>query len=77
MFVEEEAIYFPHQLDFRGRIYCIPSFNPQGNDVTKGLLEFSEGLPIEDTTAAFWLAVQGANVWGFDKAPLEDRVAWV
>lgn len=77
MFVDEEAIYFPYQLDFRGRIYCIPSFNPQGNDVTKGLLEFAEGLPIEDTTAAFWLAVQGANVWGFDKASLEERVAWV
>ncbi len=77
MFVEEEAIYFPYQLDFRGRIYCIPSFNPQGHDQVKGLLHFAEGKAIEDGVAAGWLAIQGANVWGFDKASLEDRIGWV
>ncbi len=77
MFVEEAAIYFPYQLDFRGRIYCIPSFNPQGHDQVKGLLHFSEGKAIEDGVAAGWLAIQGANVWGFDKASLEDRIGWV
>lgn len=74
---EFEAIYFPYQLDFRGRIYAIPAFNPQGNDVTKGLLEFAEAKPINDGVAAGWLAIHGANVYGFDKASLEDRIQWV
>lgn len=77
VYAEAEAIYFPYQLDFRGRVYAIPSFNPQGNDVTKGLLEFADAKPIEDGVAAGWLAVHGANVYGFDKASLEDRIQWV
>ena len=76
-FVDSEVIFFPYQLDFRGRIYCIPSFNPQGNDVTKGLLCFADAKPIEDGVAAGWLAIQGANVWGFDKAPLDERIEWI
>lgn len=76
-YAEFEAIYFPYQLDFRGRIYAIPSFNPQGNDVTKGLLHFADGKAIEDGVAAGWLAIHGANVYGFDKASLEDRIGWV
>lgn len=72
-----DAIHFPYQLDFRGRIYCIPSFNPQGNDVTKGLLTFADGKAINDGVAAGWLAIQGANTFGFDKASLEDRIGWV
>lgn len=76
-YAEHEAMYFPYQLDFRGRIYAIPTFNPQGNDVTKGLLEFADGKPIEDGVAAGWLAIHGANVFGFDKASLEERIAWV
>ena len=76
-YVEAEALFFPYQLDFRGRIYCIPSFNPQGNDVTKGLLTFADAMPINDGVAAGWLAIQGANTYGYDKASLEDRIEWV
>jgi DNA-directed RNA polymerase len=74
---DADAIYFPYQLDFRGRIYAIPSFNPQGNDVTKGLLTFAKSMPINDGLSAGWLAIHGANVWGYDKASLEDRIGWV
>jgi DNA-directed RNA polymerase len=70
------AIYFPHNLDFRGRIYPVTSFSPQGNDLCKGLLEFSEGVEIGDEGAK-WLAMHGANCYGLDKAPLVDRLAWV
>lgn len=72
-----EALHIPYQLDFRGRIYAIPTFNPQGNDVTKGLLQFADAMPIEDGVAAGWLAIHGANTYGFDKASLEDRIQWV
>lgn len=78
MFEEEEEIYFPHQLDFRGRAYAVPMFlNPQGNDIAKGLLTFANGVAIEDQEAANWLAIQGSNTWGFDKEAMEDRVQWV
>lgn len=77
LYADYEAIYFPYQLDFRGRIYAIPTFNPQGNDVTKGLLHFADGKPIMDGVAAGWLAIHGANVFGYDKASLEDRIVWV
>jgi DNA-directed RNA polymerase len=76
-YADFEAIYFPYQLDFRGRIYAIPTFNPQGNDVTKALLHFADAKPIEDGVAAGWLAIHGANVYGYDKASLEDRIQWV
>ena len=77
-FQDEAAIYFPMQLDFRGRCYAVPSFlNPQGADAAKGLLLFSEAKPVETEEARLWLAVQGANVWGNDKVSLEERLAWV
>ena len=78
MFEEYEAIYFPHTMDFRGRIYPVPLIlNPQGSDIIKGLLRFSRGKRIGDTTGPGWLAIHGANLFGFDKAPLEDRIDWV
>ena len=73
-----EKIYFPHNCDFRGRVYCVPQIlNPQGEDVAKALLTFAEGKPIETTEQANWLAIHGANVFGFDKASMQARVRWV
>lgn len=75
---DEEAIYFPHNLDFRGRMYPVPLFlNPQGPDHIKALLEFGQGKAIEDDVAAGWLAIHGANCFGVDKVSLEDRIGWV
>lgn len=77
-FSPEEEMFFPYSLDFRGRIYAqVPFLNPQGNDLAKGLLHFANGKPIGDTTGPGWLAVHGANTYGYDKASLEDRIAWV
>lgn len=79
LFKEYETIYFPLQLDFRGRAYCVPAFlNYQGIGGAKALLEFSNGKEItEDNNGAFWLAVHGANCWDQDKISLEARVNWV
>ncbi len=72
------AIYFSYQLDFRGRIYAVAQFlNPQGCDVAKGLLEFSEAKPITDEKAANWLAIHTANTWGEDKKSFAERIQWV
>jgi DNA-directed RNA polymerase len=76
--VGERAIYFPHQFDFRGRMYCrTTGLNPQGEDLTKGLLTFAEGKPLGDDAAARWLAIHGANCFGVDKVNHDQRVAWV
>lgn len=72
-------LYFPHQFDFRGRIYAVPQFNPQGPDFMKALLHFAEAKPLTEESASF-LAIHLANCGAFDKidkAPLEDRVQWV
>lgn len=74
-----ERIYMPYTLDFRGRIYAVPQFNPQGPDAMRALLRFAEGKPIDNDSAPF-LAIHLANTGAFnkiDKAALEDRVAWV
>lgn len=73
---EYRKIYFPYQLDFRGRIYAVPHLNPQGSDYQKALLRFANGKPLGEEGWK-WLAIHGANVAGFDKASLEDRVNWV
>jgi DNA-directed RNA polymerase len=76
-FEHEPHIYFPHNLDFRGRAYPIPALlHPQGTDVVKGLLRFSEGLPLGDDGER-WLAIHGANCFGVDKVSFDERVEWV
>lgn len=75
-FSKEEAIYFPHQLDFRGRLYAVPSYlTPQGDDVAKGLLTFAGGKPI-GVQGVWWLKIHLANTFGVDKCSLEGRVQW-
>ncbi|MEO0912538.1 MAG: hypothetical protein AAFY59_06050, partial [Pseudomonadota bacterium] len=60
-FSEYPAIYHPHSVDFRGRLYPLASFlQPQGDDISRGLLRFAEGKPIGDGTGPGWLAVHGA-----------------
>lgn len=74
---DEDAMYFPYQYDFRGRVYAVPYYlTPQGTDLAKGLLTFAEGKPIETQDQADWLGIHGANLYGYDKVSLADRVAW-
>ena len=75
---DAERFYFPHRLDFRGRMYSIPLWlSPQGNDASRGMLEFAEGKqPGHGTPASRWFLIHGANCWGEDKLSLADRVAW-
>jgi len=71
---ENEKIYFPYQLDFRGRAYCVPQFfNPQGPDLARGLLEFSDGHIATDSRYLFHWA---ANCFGV-KGTFTEREAWV
>lgn len=77
-FSEYPAIYFPYQLDFRGRAYCSHSYlSPQGDDLSKALLIFANGKPVFNESDVRWLAIHGANTFGVDKVSFDDRVSWV
>ena len=77
-FQDEDAIFFPHELDFRGRVYPIPISgpSPQGCDWQKALLQFAYGKPL-GLQGFRWLCVHIANLFGVDKVSLKDREAWV
>jgi DNA-directed RNA polymerase len=76
-FRDEQAIYFPHNLDFRGRAYPVPLvLHPQGSDPVKALLQFAEGKPL-GADGERWLCIHGANTFGVDKVSFDERVAWV
>ena len=71
------TFYYPSNCDFRGRIYNISIlFSVQGADVCRGALQFARSKPIDTPEARKWLAIQGANTWGYDKVSLDERVRW-
>jgi DNA-directed RNA polymerase, mitochondrial len=75
-FSEYDVLYFPYDLDSRGRAYPKPSgLNPQGPDYVKGLLQFATPKAL-GTGGVFWLGVHGANSWGEDKLPIHERAQW-
>ncbi|WCD56165.1 DNA-directed RNA polymerase [Caulobacter phage KSC] len=72
------AIYFVYFADFRGRLYAqTTGVSPQGSDMQKALIHFSEGKPLDSLEAEKWFKIHGANKWGYDKATLDDRAKWV
>ena len=69
-----ETFYFPHNCDFRGRAYpMVPFLNHMGADNARGLLKFAEGKELT-ASGLWWLKIHLANVFGYDKASLEERV---
>lgn len=76
-FEQYDKIYFPHNIDFRGRIYPIPSFSPQGDELNKGLLLFAEPEPLENDEDIQWFFIAGAEFAGIDKVSFADCIAWV
>ena len=67
-------MYFPHNIDFRGRAYPIPPhLNHIGDDLSRGLLQFAAEKPLGETGLR-WLKIHLANLYGFDKGSFEERV---
>ena len=75
-FANHKAIWFPYNMDWRGRVYAVPMFNPQGNDMTKGLLTLAKGKPITEE-GFYWLKIHGANCAGVDKVPFPERIKFI
>ncbi len=79
MLANGNRFWVPHNLDFRGRVYPVPHFNPQRGDTVRCMFEFAEGVPL-GPDGLYWLAIHLANCGDFDKVskkPFSDRVKWV
>ncbi len=70
----ETEIYFPHNFDYRGRVYPLPVlFNLQSSKEIKGIIEFSTGEFLNDEGVRVLFAYI-ASTYGDDKIPFNDRV---
>ena len=79
-FKDEPRFFFPYQLDFRGRIYAVPSYlTPQGTDLAKGPPRFAEAQSA--APAPCRPALAGDPRFQLlrlnDKVSLDDRHSWV
>lgn len=76
-FKDFDEIYFPYNMDFRGRAYPIPPhFSNVGSDLCRGLLLFAESKALGDR-GLFWLKVHLANLAGKDKMTFDERAKFV
>ncbi|KAI0840964.1 DNA/RNA polymerase [Hypoxylon sp. FL0890] len=74
---KDQTFYFPHNMDFRGRAYPIPTYlNHMGADHVRGLLCFAKGKELGENGLR-WLKIHLANVFGYDKASLKERESFV
>ena len=73
----DAKIYFPWNLDFRGRAYPIPpNLNHLGSDLCRGLLMFDKKMPLT-ARGVYWLKVNIANLYGMNKISMDEREAFV
>lgn len=70
----DQTIYFPHNVDFRGRAYpMVPLFNHMGADPCRSLLVFAKGKELGESGLR-WLKIHLSSLFGFDKASFEERL---
>jgi len=68
-----DEIFFPYNLDFRGRAYPVPPhLSTVGSDLCRGLLIFAKKKPLGER-GFYWLKVHLANLGGNDKVSFDDR----
>ena len=79
-----ERFWTSMNLDWRGRVYGVPSFNFQRDDRVRALFLFADGEPIGEE-GLYWLKVHLANCGDDDregfikvgKLTFDERVRWV
>ena len=58
-------------------MYALPYYlHPQGSDLAKSLLDFSNGQQVVDEEDLEAVLVHGANMWGV-KGTRAERLEWV
>ena len=73
---EDDRIYFPYSIDFRGRAYPVPpNLNHLGSDLCRGLLMFDLAKPL-GPDGLMWLKIHLANLFGHNKISHMERAAW-
>lgn len=71
------TMYFPHNMDFRGRVYPIPPhLNHMGGDLSRALLVFADGKALGERGLR-WLKIHLSNLYGKDKIPFDERIRFV
>ncbi|KAG6034348.1 hypothetical protein E4U40_004028 [Claviceps sp. LM458 group G5] len=71
-----QTIYFPHNVDYRGRAYPMPTYlNHMGADHTRGVLKFARGKELGERGLR-WLKIHLANLFGLGKSSFDEREAF-
>ena len=71
-----QNIYYPHNIDFRGRAYPVPpNLSHLGSDLCRGLLLFAQGKKL-GKEGLIWLKIHLANLFGHNKITHEERLNW-
>uniref|UniRef100_A0A0N5A192 DNA-directed RNA polymerase n=1 Tax=Parastrongyloides trichosuri TaxID=131310 RepID=A0A0N5A192_PARTI len=75
---KDYVLYFPHNMDFRGRVYpTSPYLSHMGDDVSRSLLIFAQGRKLGQNGLR-WLKLHCINLTGFlKKEPIEKRLEYV
>jgi len=73
---KDEVMFFPHNIDFRGRAYPIPpNLSHLGNDFCRGIMMFDKAKKL-GPVGLRWLKIHVTNLFGNNKISLDDRVKW-
>jgi DNA-directed RNA polymerase len=76
-FSKLDRFFYPHNFDFRGRVYPIPPhLNHIGNDLSRGLLLFADGKRL-GKSGFRWLKIHCANLMGKDKDTVEGKLQFI
>jgi len=63
----KEIFWFPHNMDFRGRVYpCPPHLSHMGADLARSILCFAKGEPLGEH-GLDWLKIHVINLTGLKK----------
>eukprot|EP00759_Apiculatamorpha_spiralis_P000727 PhF_6_TR1032/c0_g1_i1/m.2097/K10908/POLRMT, RPO41; DNA-directed RNA polymerase, mitochondrial len=72
-----ERFYLPMKLDFRGRVYPLPSImNHTASGQYRSLFLFADPVPL-GATGLRWLQIHAANMYGHTKMTYDNRVLWI
>ena len=71
-----DKLFFPHDNDYRMRVYnmAMTGLNTQGADFQKALIKFANPRQVKTELGIRWMKINMANLMGFDKERLDERV---